>query len=91
MACGPRGVWEDDLAPAQAEVAAMVRALAADGPGGRQGRPHEGAGRRSDSAMLSAEKLIGEHAELIDATYGDIWLRDTGPVYLEGPLRAVHL
>lgn len=73
-------LWLDDLAPAQAEVGAMVRALAADGPGGRKGDRMKVL-VNGPSAMLSAEKLIGEHAELIDARYGDIWLRDTGPVF----------
>ena len=73
-------LWLDDLAPAQVEVGAMVRALAADGPGGRKGDRMKVL-VNGPSAMLSAEKLIGEHAELIDARYGDIWLRDTGPVF----------
>ncbi len=73
-------LWLDDLGPAQAEVAAMVRLLAADGPGGRRGDRMKVL-VNGPTAMLSAEKLIGEHAELIDARYGDIWLRDTGPVF----------
>lgn len=73
-------LWLDDLAPAQAEVGAMVRALAAEGSGGRQGDRMKVL-VNGPTAMLSAEKLIGEHAELIDALYGDIWLRDTGPVF----------
>lgn len=73
-------LWLDNLAPAQAEVAAMVRALAADGPGGKSGDRMKVL-VHGPTAMLSAEKAIGEHAELIDARYGDIWLRDTGPVF----------
>jgi len=73
-------LWLDDLAPAQAEVAAMVRALAAPGPGGRAGDKVRVL-VNGPTAMLSAEKAIGEVAELIDASYGDIWLRDTGPVF----------
>lgn len=73
-------LWLENLGPAQAEVAAMVRALAADGPGGRKGDRLKVL-VNGPTAMLSAEKLVGEHAELIDALYGDIWLRDTGPVF----------
>jgi agmatine deiminase len=73
-------LWLDDLAPAQVEVGAMVCALAADGPSGRKGDRMKVL-VNGPTAMLSAEKLIGEHAELIDARYGDIWLRDTGPVF----------
>ncbi len=73
-------LWLDNLAPAQAEVAAMVKALAAPGPDGRPGDKMKVL-VHGPTAMLSAEKLIGEHAELIDAQYGDIWLRDTGPIF----------
>ncbi len=59
----------------------MVKALAAPGLDGRPGdqvRVLVG----GLMAMLSAERLIGDHAELIPATYGDIWLRDIGPIFL---------
>lgn len=32
-------------------------------------------------AMSSAKAAIGDCAELIPARYGDIWLRDTGPIF----------
>ncbi len=73
-------LWLENLAPAQAEVAAMVKALAAPGPDGRPGDKMKVL-VHGPTAMLSAEKAIGEHAELIDAQYGDIWLRDTGPIF----------
>ncbi len=73
-------LWLENLAPAQAEVAAMVKALAAPGPDGRPGDKMKVL-VHGPTAMLSAEKAIGEHAELIDASYGDIWLRDTGPIF----------
>jgi agmatine deiminase len=73
-------LWLDDLSPAQAEVAGMVRALAAPGPDGKPGDKVKVL-VNGPTAMLSAEKAIGEVAELIDAQYGDIWLRDTGPVF----------
>jgi len=73
-------LWLENLAPAQAEVAAMVRALAAPGPDGRPGDTMKVL-VDGPTAMLSAEKAIGDVAELIDAKYGDIWLRDTGPVF----------
>lgn len=73
-------LWLENLAPAQAEVAAMVKALAAPGPDGRPGDKMKVL-VHGPTAMLSAERAIGEHAELIDAQYGDIWLRDTGPIF----------
>ncbi len=76
-------LWLDDLSPARAEVAAMVRALAAPGPDGRPGDTVKVL-VHGPMAMLSAEKAIGEVAELIDARYGDIWLRDTGPIFYSG-------
>jgi agmatine deiminase len=73
-------LWMDDLGPAQSEVAAMVRALSRDGPGGRKGDSvrllvH------GPEALLSAEKALGDVCEIVDARYGDIWLRDTGPIF----------
>ncbi len=73
-------LWLENLGPAQAEVAAMVKALAAPGPEGRPGDKMKVL-VHGPTAMLSAEKAIGEYAELIDACYGDIWLRDTGPIF----------
>ncbi len=73
-------LWLENLAPAQAEVAAMVKALAAPGADGRPGDTMKVL-VNGPTAMLSAHKAIGEVAELIDAQYGDIWLRDTGPVF----------
>ncbi len=73
-------LWLENLAPAQAEVAAMAKALAAPGPDGRPGDKMKVL-VHGPTAMLSAEKAIGEHAELIDARYGDIWVRDTGPIF----------
>ena len=74
-------LWEDDLAPAQAEVAAMVRSIAA--------------GERvellvaNDAAMAVARNLlagadVGFHAY----GFGDIWLRDTGPLFMQSPVGA---
>lgn len=73
-------LWLENLAPAQAEVAAMVRALAAPRPDGRPGDRMKVL-VNGPTAMLSAQKAIGEVAELVDAQYGDIWLRDTGPIF----------
>lgn len=73
-------LWLEDLAPAQAEVAGMIRALTAPGPDGRPGDKVKLL-VLGPEALLSAEKAIGDHAEIIQARYGDIWLRDTGPIF----------
>ena len=73
-------LWEEDLAPAQAEVAAMVRQLAetvpvkllADGP----------------EAVAAAQAAVGSAAEVFDLAFGDIWLRDTGPIFTSGETAA---
>jgi agmatine deiminase len=73
-------LWLEDLAPAQAEVAGMIRALTAPGPDGRPGDKVKLL-VHGPEALLSAEKAVGDHAEIIQARYGDIWLRDTGPIF----------
>jgi agmatine deiminase len=74
-------LWGEDLEPAREEVAAMVAALAADG-GDRMRVLVNG-----DEALASARAAIGAQAELIEAKFGDIWLRDTGPIFTkEGAL-----
>ncbi len=66
-------LWLDDLAGARAEVAAMITALAA------------GDTLKvlacGDEAVASARAALGNHAEVIAADFGDIWLRDTGPIF----------
>jgi agmatine deiminase len=71
-------LWEESLAPAQAEAAALARALA--GPGGERVRVMV----CGDAAADAAQGLIGAaaHVELVRGDFGDIWLRDTGPIFL---------
>lgn len=70
-------LWEDNLAPAQAEVEALVRALA--GPGREQVRLLVG----KPEALADARARFGGAAnvEVVDGRFGDIWLRDTGPIF----------
>ena len=73
-------LWEDNLAPAQAEVEALARALA--GPGGERVRLMTG----SDAGEAEARRRLGGLAgiEIVPGRFGDVWLRDTGPIFL-GP------
>lgn len=65
-------LWEEDLAPAQAEVAALARQLAATVP------VHLLA---SDAdAVATAQRLVPD-ATVHQVPFGDIWLRDTGPIF----------
>ena len=70
-------LWEDDLEAAQAEVAALARALA--GPGGEWVRLMTG----HHDGEAAARALLGNVAgvEIVPGQFGDIWLRDTGPIF----------
>jgi agmatine deiminase len=72
-------LWEDDLAPAQTEVAALVRALA--GPGEERVRLLV----CGDAAEAAARSLLDGVAgvEFVRGQFGDVWLRDTGPIFVK--------
>ena len=65
--------WNGDLATPRRDVAAMVRALAETD---KVRLLVNGA-----EAEATARAAVGEAAEIVPARYGDIWLRDTGPIF----------
>ena len=67
------GLWKDNLEGTRAEVAAMVKTLS---PGDDIKVLACGA-----EAVASANQALGEQAEIVPANFGDIWLRDTGPIF----------
>jgi agmatine deiminase len=70
--------WFDELAQAQDEVAALCRALA--GPGAERVRLLV----CGDEAEAAARALLGDTAvEFVRGDFGDIWLRDTGPIFID--------
>jgi agmatine deiminase len=75
--------WNGDLEAPRHDVAAMVRALS------------EGNTVRllvnGPEAEASARAALVTAAELIPAKYGDIWLRDTGPIFARTPKGPVAL
>jgi agmatine deiminase len=78
-----RDLWGDDLEGARSELAAFLRVVADVDAGSGEAR-----GERvcvlvaNDEARTSAdEALAGTGARIIDAPFGDIWLRDIGPVF----------
>ena len=73
-------LWEDNLAPAQAEVEALARALA--GPGGERVRLMTGSDAGEAEARRRLDGIAG--IEIVPGRFGDVWLRDTGPIFL-GP------
>ena len=72
-------LWEGDLAPAQEEVAAFARAVHADGAG-EQVRLVAA----DEHAAETARALAGDCAVVEVLPFGDIWLRDTGPIIVRG-------
>ena len=75
--------WNGDLEAPRRDVAAMVRALS------------EGNKVRllvnGSEAEASARKAVGGAADIVPAKYGDIWLRDTGPIFARTPRGAIAL
>ncbi len=73
-------LWEDDLAPARAEVVAFARAVDAEGKGERV--VLVAADKASAKEALA---MAGPRVDVEVAKFGDIWLRDTGPIILTDP------
>jgi len=71
-------LWEDHLEPAQAEAAALARTLA--GPGGERVRllVNDAAAEHAARALLHDTGV-----EIVRGLFGDVWLRDTGPIYVK--------
>ena len=69
-------LWGEDLDPARAEVSAMVRALWDGGKGDTMRVLAHGR-----EAEASAKLALGKAAEVIPGAFGDIWFRDTGPIF----------
>ncbi|HEV7661204.1 MAG TPA: agmatine deiminase family protein [Allosphingosinicella sp.] len=72
-------LWEEDLSPAQAEVTAFAAAVWQDGKG------EEVRLVAADSASAALARDAAPFATVITQKFGDIWLRDTGPILVKGP------
>ena len=71
-------LWEENLVPAQKEAADLARALA--GPGGERVRLLV----HGEAAEAAARALLDDSpVEIVRGLFGDIWLRDTGPIYVK--------
>ena len=66
-------LWQENLAGARGEVAEMVKELSAGDV--------VKVLARGDEAVASATRALGQNIEIIPADFGDIWLRDTGPIF----------
>jgi agmatine deiminase len=77
------GQWNGDLEAPRRDVTALVRALC----GANRVRLLVNGGE----AEASARAALGNLAEIVPARYGDIWLRDTGPIFARASDGAVAL
>lgn len=76
--------WNGDLDAPRADVAALIRVLARHG---NKVRLLVNGSEAEDSAGAA----LGDTAECVTARYGDIWLRDTGPIFASRPEGPVAL
>lgn len=69
-------LWQENLAPARAEVAGMILALASAGP--------VKVLAMGDEAVAAAKTALpSAQVSVIPAKFGDIWVRDTGPIFVQ--------
>jgi agmatine deiminase len=73
-------LWEADLEPARAEVGAMIKALIATTPEGGTGDVVHVLACGKE-AVASARASLPSAVIVHEAQFGDIWLRDTGPIF----------
>ncbi|MEA3000122.1 MAG: agmatine deiminase [Sphingomonadales bacterium] len=67
-------LWLDDLTPAREEIAAFARSVWADGAG------EEVRLVAADPISARAAATLAPFATILQEPFGDIWLRDTGPI-----------
>ncbi len=85
-------LWEEDLAGARREVGALIRAILYPDPddqGGARTRGERiellvrGAEARAAAELMRKTLPHGGLVRLREAPIGDIWLRDTGPIFVK--------
>jgi agmatine deiminase len=70
-------LWEEDLEPARLEVATFAMAVHAGGAG------EEVRLVAADPASARVARDLAPFATVLQEPFGDIWLRDTGPIILK--------
>jgi agmatine deiminase len=70
-------LWVEDLEPAREEVVAFARAVWAGSKGERVILV-----AADEEAGAAARALVGDDADVLVRPFGDVWLRDTGPILL---------
>ncbi|WP_203291617.1 agmatine deiminase family protein [Maricaulis parjimensis] len=73
-------LWEEDLEPAQAEFADFLSKLLVPAADGRE--LELVILTATEQAEASARAALGLQARIEPADFGDVWARDTGPVFL---------
>lgn len=80
-------LWEDDLAPAREEIADLFKAIAQpdpEDPGVRGETVHvlwRGSAAHDSATDMLGDLIADGRLCLHEAPIGDIWLRDTGPIF----------
>ena len=79
-----RELWLDELEPARREIAAFYKAIADLDPatGAPRGETLKILACGEDAMVTARSSLYGTGAEVISAAFGDIWLRDTAPIFV---------
>ncbi|MEE2565736.1 agmatine deiminase family protein [Hyphobacterium marinum] len=79
-------LWLENLEPARAEFAAFLKLLMAPGEHGE--RLAITVLAANGETEVSIRAAMGDGVEILPAPYGDVWARDTGPVFaLDGTTR----
>jgi agmatine deiminase len=79
-------LWGDDLADAQQSFVRLCREIARSGPPAREGSEALKILVADASDEERARRFLDDlPTQFFIASYGDIWLRDTGPIFLRGP------
>lgn len=92
-------LWEENLEPAQAEVGELVSAICFPDPGDERGEQVRG--ERVELVFRGVEARVAAEAmrlglpdptivRLHEAPIGDVWLRDTGPIFIDEGATGVH-
>jgi agmatine deiminase len=76
-------LWGEDLAGARSEVAALLRTVADLDPSSYRARGEAICvlAATQEAAQSAHTALAGVGASILRAPFGDIWLRDTGPIF----------
>ncbi len=79
-------LWEESLGPVRSAFTAFAAAIAdRDASGRPRGERLNVADQHAGQGRLAATALAGLGAAFHVIPFGDIWLRDTAPVFLTGP------